>query len=270
MIYCVWYPSGGFGHFINGILSLYGKGFKRPVGQFKFSNTGDSHSLDLVVPKYTGATSDYHYNFDPDYNHSVLVDLGINSNSRNFMQAFPESKIIKMCYTDTSWPIVARTMIDKAMKSTVETELTVDTALWHSTEPWTQREKYFLFLRDHSLRWLWKDEPGVHCVYIDSLLDYTKLKSVIEDSGAELAGFKAMWSEWYTHNKKYFDPTTNAEQVLDKIKHQENIDLTNVTDLWTQAVIYYFIWLKFGKEVPHNDFENFFKDTNQIRTWLYQ
>lgn len=270
MIYCVWYPSGGFGHFINGILGLYGKGFKRPVGQFEFSNTGDSHYLDLVAPKYTGTTVDYHYNFDPDYNYSVLIDPGINSNSRNFMQAFPESKIIKICYTDTSWPIVARTMIDKAMKSTIQIELAIDTILWHTTDPWAQREKYFLFLRDHNLRWAWKDEPGINCFYIDYLLDYTKLKSAMEDAKLELSDFKDIWNKWYTCNKKYFVPVDQAKQVIDKIDRQENIDLTNVTDLWTQAVIYYFIWLKFGKEVPHNNFKNFFKDTNQIRTWLYQ
>jgi hypothetical protein len=223
-----------------------------------------------VAPKYTGATVDYHYNFDSDYNYSVLIDLGINSDSCHFMQAFPESKIIKMCYTDTSWPIVAKTMIDKAMKSTIQIELAIDPVAWNTSNQWAQREKYFLFLRDHSLRWAWKDEPGINCFYIDCLLDYTKLKSAINNAGLQLSEFKDVWSKWYNHNKTYFVPVAKAEQVINKIDCQENIDLTNVTDLWTQAVIYYFIWLKFGKEVPHNDFENFFKDTNQIRTWLYQ
>jgi hypothetical protein len=266
MIYCVWYPSGGFGHFINGILTLHGKEFKRPISnKIKFSQTGDSHNLDLVAPKYTSNTIDYHYNFEPQYNYSVLVDLGIDSNSRDFMQWFPESKIIKMCYTDTSWPVVAKTMIDKAMKSTVEVELAVEL-----TDLWAQREKYFLFLRDHSFRWAWRSEPDVACVFVDSLPDYTRLKIMIESAGPELSEFKDLWSQWYTHNKKYFTPVDLAKQVINKIDCQENIDLTNVTDLWTQAVIYYFIWLKFDKEVPHNDFENFFKDTNQIRTWLHQ
>ena len=30
MIYCVQYPSGGFGHFINAILTLHGVEFVRP------------------------------------------------------------------------------------------------------------------------------------------------------------------------------------------------------------------------------------------------
>jgi hypothetical protein len=41
-------------------------------------------------------------------------------------------------------------------------------------------------------------------------------------------------------------------------------DLTHITDIWTQAVVYYYIWLEFGIEVPHNDFANFFTNTDQI------
>lgn len=268
MIYCIWYPSGGFGHFINAVLTLHGKEFIRPTNKIKFSKTGDSHSLNLTAPLYTKNTVDYYHNFDPNYNHSVLVDLGINSDSRDFTQQLPESEIIKMCYTDTSWPIISKTMIDKAMKSTIESELAVDPGLWDSTALWAQREKYFLFLRDHNLRHAWRCEAGVHCVFIDSMINYAKLKSAIECAGIKLSNFEDLWNEWYVHNKRYFAPVAKAQQVLDKIETLENINLTNITDVWTQAVIYYFIWLRFNKEVPHNEFEDFFEDTDQIRSWL--
>jgi hypothetical protein len=268
MIYCVWYPSGGFGHFINGILTLYGDGFKRPSGKIKFSKTGDSHNLDLVAPKYTGVA--YDYEFDTNFNYSVLVDQGINSNNREFVQLFSGAKIIKICYTDTSWPVVARTMIDKAMKSSIEVELAVDSTLWSSTEPWAQREKYFLFLRDHSLRFAWRPEKSADCVFIDSLLDYNNLKFSIEKTGIKLNDFRDLWNSWYSHNKRYLDPIDQATQILEKIEYKENIDLTNITDTWAQAVIYYYIWLEYNKEVPHNDFKNFFKDTDQITAWLNQ
>ena len=52
MIYCVWYPSGGFGHFINAVLTLHGEDFVSPKNQLIFSKNGDSHNLDLIVPKY--------------------------------------------------------------------------------------------------------------------------------------------------------------------------------------------------------------------------
>ena len=78
MIYCIWYPSGGFGHFVNAILTLHGKNFVRPNKKLmNFSPDGNSHTLDLVVPKY-------HYNSWPggieflnDKNYCVLIDNGI-------------------------------------------------------------------------------------------------------------------------------------------------------------------------------------------------
>ena len=272
MIYCVWYPSGGFGHFINGILTLYGKKFKRPNNNIKFSLTGDSHSLDLVAPKYTATTTNYNYEFDLNYNYSVLVDLGINSDNSNFMLAFSKAKIIKMCYTDTSWPVVAMTMINKAMKSTIESEVPVDSVLWNSNEAWARREKYFLFLRDHHLRNAWpiETDSNIKCITIDLLVNYIKLKDALEDAGPELSNFEDIWNKWYLHNKKYFVPILQAKQVLEKIKNSEDFDLTNFTDVWTQAVIYYFIWLEWDKEVPHNDFANFFSNTSQITKWIQQ
>ena len=267
MIYCVWYPSGGFGHFINGILTLHGKGFKRPSNKIEFSTTGDSHKLKLVAPKYTPG---YAYEFDSNYNYSVLVDPGINSTSCDFMQEFPGARFIKICYTDASWPVVAKTMIDKAMRSSIESEIVVDSDSWTSTEPWAQREKYFLFLRDHALRTAWRPDTTIDCIFVDELLSYIGLEHAINRIGIELSEFNGLWKEWHTHNERYFVPMIIAEQVLDNIEHRKSFDLTHITDVWTQAVIYYFIWLEFGKEVPHNDFENFFTDVDQIRKWLSQ
>ena len=129
---------------------------------------------------------------------------------------------------------------------------------------------YFLFLRDHTLRTAWHPEVGVDCVVVNSLLNYSKLKHTIERTGIELSEFKSLWNNWYTHNEIYFMPIIIAEQVLDKIKHKESFDLIHITDVWTQAVIYYYIWTEFGKEVPHNDFENFFSNVDQITQWLNQ
>lgn len=267
MIYCIWYPSGGFGHFINGVLTLHGNGFKRPTNDITFSATGNSHSLILVAPKYT---TGYNYEFDPAYNYSVLVDQGINSTSRDFMLEFPSARFIKVCYTDASWPVIAKTMIVKAMQSSIEQEVAVNPELWASAEPWAQREKYFLFLRDHPLRTAWRPDPVIDCIFVNELLDYSRLKYTIERTGIELSEFKSLWNNWYTHNENYFVPIAIAEQVLDKIEHREAFDLTHITDVWTQAVIYYYLWIEFGKEVPHNDFENFFNNVDQITQWLTQ
>jgi hypothetical protein len=262
MIYCVWYPSGGFGHFINAVLSLYGENFARPAGTLKFSQSGDSHGTDLAVPAYrfdqwAGAQ------FDSSTNYSVLIDNGINNLSEQFRTVFPGAQVIQICYNDCSWPVVARAMIEKAMSSSINEQL----PSWDGAA-WAVREKYFLFLRDHELRSAWRPNTNDFTVYVDNLFGYREFRNTLESCGIRLKEFEEVWNNWRTANSRYIDPVQIAQGVVDAVTQQVNQDLTIVTDTWTQAVVYYFIWLKFGVEVPHNDYADFFKDTDEIQTWL--
>jgi len=93
MIYCVWYPAGGFGHFINAIISLYGKNFaKSHSADLNFSPTGDSHQYALAAPKYLHDPDNYQFEFDQNKNYIVLIDNGINNHSDRFRSFFPEAK----------------------------------------------------------------------------------------------------------------------------------------------------------------------------------
>jgi hypothetical protein len=262
MIYCVWYPSGGFGHFINAVLSLYGENFARPAGNLTFSQSGDSHSIDLAVPAYQfdrwpGAQ------FDSNINYSVLIDNGIDNPSEQFRNVFPGAQVIQVCYTDCSWPVVARAMIEKAMTSSIGEQL----PSWDITA-WAVREKYFLFLRDHELRSAWRPNTNDFTVYVDNLFDYQQFHNTLESCNVQLNEFEGTWHAWRFANSRYIDPVQTAQRVIDTVTQQTHQDLTIITDVWTQAVVYYFIWLKFGVEVPHNDYADFFKNTAEIQTWL--
>lgn len=262
MIYCVWYPSGGFGHFINAVLSLYGENFARPAGNLTFSQSGDSHSIDLAVPAYqfdrwSGAQ------FDSNINYSVLIDNGIDNRSEQFRHVFPGAQVIQVCYTDCSWPVVARAMIEKAMSSSINEQL----PSWDAAD-WAVREKYFLFLRDHELRSAWRQNTNNFTVYVDNLFEYREFHNTLESYGIQLKEFEQAWDTWRLANSRYIDPVQIAQRVIDGLTQQTHQDLTTITDVWTQAVVYYFIWLKFGVEVPHNDYADFFKDTDEIQTWL--
>jgi hypothetical protein len=261
MIYCVWYPSGGFGHFINAILTLHGNNFVRPKKSLEFSANGNSHSLDLVVPKYLQECWPGGFEFRDDKNYCVLIDNGINNESTQFTSTFSNSTIIKICYTDRTWPVVARTMIDKAMESSIEEQLPTD--VWNTDAAWARREKYFLFLRDHKLRHAWRSKE--HCaIYIDELYnDYDEFFNTL-NSIVQINQCGDLWKEWRTANAQYFNPIKAAKSVLNDVKLQWSSNLTHITDVWTQAVIYYYIWLEFGIEVPHNDFADFFTNTDQI------
>lgn len=266
MIYCIWYPSGGFGHFVNAVLTLRGKNFVRPKKSLEFSATGDSHSLDLVVPKYLHECWPGGIEFLNDKNYCVLVDNGINNESTKFKNTFPGAAVIKICYTDHSWAVVARTMIEKAMQSSMDAELPTDT--WNTDEPWAKREKYFLYLRDHPLRHAWR--PELKNELADNELDvgefyedYDNFYAAV-NAIAKIEDFYDLWKEWRQVNAKYIDPATTAKEVLSKVITKTSEDLTHITDVWTQAVIYYYIWLKYGVEVPHNDYSNWFTNTADI------
>jgi hypothetical protein len=261
MIYCVWYPSGGFGHFINAVLTLHGDNFIRPKKSLEFSKNGDSHNLDLVVPKYSHESWPGGIEFLDDKNYCVLIDNGIDNESTQFKSIFPNSVIIKICYSDRTWPIVARTMIDKAMKSSIEQQLPTDN--WNTDEPWARREKYFLFLRDHEFRHAWKSDDD-NALYIDKMYeDYDEFLNKL-NSTVKINWCKDLWSEWRTANAKYINPIKEAKSVLSNIKIKCSYDLRHITDIWTQSVIYYYIWIEFGVEVPHNDHANWFTNTNDI------
>jgi len=264
-IYCIWYPSGGFGHFVNAILSIYGKNFVRPKNQLIFSKSGNSHSINKVVPTYYRQSWPYKFQFDPTKNYSVLIDNGINDEGDQFRSCFANSQVIKICYMDKSWPIVARTMIEKALVSTIEKELVLDTDCWPNQEPWALREKYFLFLRDHDLRTRWQPNNIDNTLFIDDLTDYKSLYNSLILSGIDLASFEAVWQTWYHANARYIMPVIQSQRVLHDIKHNCHRDLSDITDIWEQAVLYYYIWIEFGIEVPHNDFANFFTNTTQIQ-----
>lgn len=264
---CIWYPAGGFGHFINSILTIYGQGFVRPNNtEFSFSSTGDSHALELVAPKYYNDPVDYTFSFDRTEIYSVLIDNGNNNETKRFLNYFNNPKVIKVCYTNHTWPIIARTMIEKGMRTEFEQEVKLDLDSWSTNEDWALREKYFLFLRDNHLRSAWKTDIDCDNLLIDNMLDYTRFKNQLANFGIVTESFEPIWTTWKQANKKYIDPCEVAQYILDNIDNDK--PLTHITDIWTQAVVYYYIWLEYQFEVPHNDYSNWFTNTKDISIML--
>lgn len=270
MIYCVWYPSGGFGHFVNAIISLYGENFiKLDNSKLKFSSTGDSHQYALAAPKYLHDPEEYHFDFDQNKNYTVLIDNGIQNQTDKFKNVFPQAKVIKICYSDYSWPIVARTMIEKAMLVNFDSEVQLDQEGWIDNSPWAFREKYFLFLRDHELRYAWRPNDTDINLHVDDLLNYPQFYNKIREL-FEIDSFDDDWNSWRAANKKYIDPVSIATDVMKSIKSQQSLPLDTVTDTWTQSVVYYYIWLQYNFEVPHNDYSDWFTNTTDIVRMLEQ
>lgn len=261
MIYCVWYPSGGFGHFVNAVLTLHGENFVRPSNTLEFSPNGNSHNLELVVPKYLHDCWPGGIEFLDNKNYCVLVDNGIGNESKEFKATFPNSRVVKICYSDHSWPVIAKTMIDKAMVSSIEYEL--PTNEWHTDADWARREKYFLFLRDHKFRYAWKPQDE-YVIFVENIYrSYNEFFNAV-GSIAPTTDFADLWQQWRSANSQYIGPVVIANNIIDNVMLKKSVDLTHITDIWTQSVIYYYIWIFFGVEVLHNDFADFFESTDQI------
>jgi hypothetical protein len=268
MIYCVWYPSGGFGHFINAVLSLYGENFVRPLdNHYEFSDDGSSHNLRKNTPIYKNQIP-FTFNFNPSKNTSVLIDNGITDEGNEFYSTFPNSIKIKLWYSEIFWPVIAKTSIVKAMRSDIKKELPLDKDKWPDDSDWAVREKYFLFLRDHQFRHAWKSQQDCICIHVEDLRNYRNLRIKLESAGIKLNDFQNLWQDWYEKNNCYYKAVDQAKNVISAIKNNKNYDLTVITDLWEQAVIYYILWLEYRCEVPHYDYVNFFKDTDEIKSWL--
>lgn len=268
MIYCIWYPGGGFGHFVNAILSSYGCNFKRPVTtNYNFSSTGDSHQLPLVLPKYYHDPKTYHYSTDPGVDYSVLIDNGNDNEGDKFRQFFPDSKVIKICYSDFSWPVVANTMISKTSKGSLKEDISTGQD-WETNDNWAVREKYFLYLRDHPYRHMWKPSKD-YVLNIEDLFDFFQLQNKLLSFEVDTQNFSKFWEKWFFANQQYINPVLVAKQLLEQVEN--NIDQKlNITDLWTQAIVYYSIWNRYKFEVPHNDLSNFFSSTGEIIKLLKQ
>lgn len=265
MIYCIWYPAGGFGHYINAIISLYGKNFCRPKNKLTFSTDGNSHCLDLIAPKYHNDPDVYKFDFDSTVNYSVLIDNGIFNEGKRFKNFFPsDSTVIKVGYSDWSWPIIAKTVIVKALNSSFDTEVNISPEQWDTNDAWALREKYFLYLRDHPLRHQWKSDDEFFIDIID-IFDSGQLTTKLSEAEIELENFELTHLNFLKHNKQYFAPLFQARNILKNINQSLKLD---IADIWTQAIVYYYIWLEYGVEVPHNDYSNWFTSTNDIVTML--
>lgn len=266
-IICIWYPAGGFGHFVGAVLQLHGARFAGSQHSLEFSNNGDSHAFPLVVPKYHHNPNTYCVPaLDKSQRYSVLIDNGVNDESTTYRQFFPESQTIKLCYTDRSWPIVSRTMIEKAMQRNFHDEVSVDETCWNQDQDWTRREKYFLFLRDHPLRQQWRPDEACFNLLIDDLLCYSSMLARLSEFGVQDSPeFHNNWHQWSNANSIYLDPVITAAWIIEHVR--DDLDLSQI-DLWTQAVVNYYIWLEFGVEVPANDYSNWFTNTKQIARML--
>ena len=87
------------------------------------------------------------------------------------------------------------------MSTNFDQEVAIDCNKWNTTAIWAQREKYFLFLRDHPLRLAWRHDVDCDNIDIDDMLNYEKFYKKIIAIGIDIDAFQPLWTQWYQSNK---------------------------------------------------------------------
>jgi hypothetical protein len=114
------------------------------------------------------------------------------------------------------------------------------------------------------LRSAWKPNGIDFTLEIDDIIEYADLLVALGSCGIELDSFNDIWKQWQAANQKYITPIHDAKTIINCVKNNVSFDLEHIIDVWNQAVIYYYIWLEFGIEVPHNNYSNWFANTQEI------
>jgi hypothetical protein len=259
MIYCVWYPSGGFGHYVNAVLNLHGDNFKRTNSVLNFDSEGRSHQYQTTAPKYMHSQGHYNYKFDPSINDVVLIDNGIGNPDVKWKDFFPDTTIIKICYNDQSWPLIMQTYAIKAMRKSIAEHY----KLPDTNDIDTLRTSYLDVLLNNRIRYYYKPDPGCLNLEISDLFEYNKFKSKLESFGIVLSEFKTLWDRWYAANAVYLMPLETAKQVVDDVKNRNLQDLS-IQDPLTQAITLFYLRLE-NPNITMPD--TFFTNTQQIIDW---
>lgn len=276
------YPSGSFGHLIHTLLSSYSPQFYGEPLNYTFGHGGDSHQYPLFLPKYiepvTFNTVDYtnclkQYQGQSEFI-SILIDSGIDNDSDEFVNYINPDIRLKVNYNKWSWPIAGKLFYTRCMSAVLNkpTELnefiSPDIFKWNNvTEEWAIREKYFLFLRDHAFNQAWQLHDSELSIPLIDILDYNSLFKRLS-MYFTITEFKEFYNNWQATNYRHYGFYNEVTDIWDKIKNKIPYSLSGVSDLFTQAVIYYFIWLEYGVEVPHNDYSHWFTNTDEIVTML--
>ena len=277
-VVAIQYPSGGFGHTIHVILTMFGRNFAGVPTDYAFGIGGNSHHFPELLPKMNNVadykTVLFHQaleKIDDNKNVTVLIDCGITDDTLNFKKHISYDFVIRICYDDWAWPLLAKLFYTRCMaavdskKYTLIDFISPDEMHWATsvTENWAVREKYFLYLKDHHFRYCWRPADGCVTLPIEKILNYKSLHSAL-NHWFDVGEFEDFHKKWNNANNEHFSFYFDCLDIMDCVESRKSRDLTGINDFFSQAVVYYYIWIKYNFEVPHNDYSNWFTNTTDI------
>lgn len=271
------YPSGGYGHYLTRLINRFITNVVKTPDDFLFDSVGTSHQLSLVAGcihfdqnKNLISISD-HYQPDIAQQKYILIPYctGIQSDDVTMLtNTFTNAKIIRLYYKDDTWPLVFQNCIIKAALKTLETTVEFNDVAFGSSDDWAKRENYFLLLKNHHYRHMWNEcrlPQFLNINIVNLLIDpencLRSIANFIDGTIVDLDLLPARHQQFLDSNLN----TVRHLEILDIVKNlRHNQNLRHIDHLYQQAVLNFYLQLRYNFEVPPNDYSDWFTNTTDI------
>jgi hypothetical protein len=271
------YPSGGYGFYLTRLINGFITNVVKTPDDFLFDSVGTSHPLPLVAgsihfdQNQTLISVSDQYQFDIARQKYVLIPYctGIQSDDITaLINTFTNAKIIRLYYNDDTWPLVFQNCIIKAALETLETAVEFDSITFGSSDDWAKRENFFLLLKNHHYRHMWNecDLPQfLNINVVDLLTDpETCLRSIANFIDGTIVDLDLLPGR----HQQFLDSNLNTVRHLEILHIVKNLRLTqnlkHIDHLYQQAVLNFYLQLRYNFEVPPNDYSDWFTNTTDI------
>jgi len=271
------YPSGGYGYYLTRLINGFITNVVKTSDDFLFDSVGTSHQLPLVAgcihfdqtKTLIGISDKYHYDIDQQKYILIPYCTGIQSdNVTELTNTFTNAKVIRLYYKDDTWPLVFQNCIIKAAQKTLENAVEFNDVAFGSSDDWARRENFFLLLKNHHFRHMWNEcwsSQFLNINIVDLLTDPENcLRSIAKFINGTIVDLDLLPSR----HQQFLDSNLNTVrhmEILDIVKNLKlNQNLKHIDHLYQQAVLNFYLQLKYNFEVPSNDHSDWFTNTTDI------
>jgi hypothetical protein len=271
------YPSGGYGYYLTRLINAFITNVVKTSDDFSFDSVGTSHQLPLVAGdvhfdqnKNLISISD-EYQVEIAQKKYILIPYctGIQSDDvTSLTNAFPNAKIIRLYYEDDTWPLVFQNCITKAALETLETAVEFDHTVFGSSDDWAKRENFYLLLKNHHFRHMWNQCDSTRFLNINILDLLTKPENCLRSIANYIHGTVIDLDALQTRHQQFLDSNSNTVRHLEILHIVKNLKLTqslkHIDHLYQQAVLNFYLQLRYKFEVLPNDYSDWFTNTTDI------
>jgi hypothetical protein len=248
------YPSGGYGYYLARLINSFVTMVVKTDDPFVFDHLGTSHSLPLIAgdihheKPWTITAVNKEYQPDNDQQKYIVVPYcpGIeNSTVDNLQKNFSKSKVVRLYFDDTTWPLVFQNCIVKAKRGKLEDDVEFNKDAFGSDQNWARRENFILLLENHHFRNLWRlyQHPNFLNINILSLL--TNPEQCVTQVANFIGGATTQLDLLPMRHKQFLAANPNTVQYLEMLDIVNALDcprsLTYIDQLYHQAVLNFFI-----------------------------